>query len=136
MRRSRLCGSGCIYRKPIAKLLTGLTNLLSLCILQAIMLMIRLQRVGRKNEPHFRMVVAEKTTSPRGKSTEVVGFINPKTKEKSLKQDRILYWISKGAQVSDTVHNLLVSNRVIKGKKIAKHKIPAKQQETKQAVAA
>ena len=103
-----------------------MTNLLSLCILQAIMLMIRLQRVGRKNEPHFRMVVAEKTTSPRGKSTEVVGFINPKTKEKSLKQDRILYWISKGAQVSDTVHNLLVSNRVIKGKKIAKHKISVK----------
>ena len=49
---------------------------------------------------------------------EVVGFFNPLTKEKKLKADRIKYWLSVGAQPSDTVHNLLVGEKIIKGKKI------------------
>lgn len=104
------------------------------------MLMMRLQRVGRKNEPHFRVVVTEKTISPRGKSLEIVGFINPKTGEKALKKERVLYWLSKGVQTSDTVHNLLVSKGMIRGKKIAKHKVlkkkPSEQTIQPQPVAA
>jgi len=97
------------------------------------MLMIRLQRVGRKNEPHFRVVVTEKTTSPKGKSLEVVGFVNPRKNTKSLNQDRVLHWMSQGAKTSDTVFNLLVSNGIIRGKKIPKHKISKKKSEKQEA---
>ena len=83
------------------------------------MLKIRLTRRGKKNNAFFRIVVAEHTSPIKGGFLEVLGFLNPHTKEKSFKADRIEYWIGKGAQCSDTVHNLLVSNRVIKGPKRA-----------------
>jgi len=47
---------------------------------------------------------------------EVLGFLNPLTKEKQLKTERIKYWLSVGAQPSDTIHNLLVSEKIIEGK--------------------
>ncbi len=53
---------------------------------------------------------------------EEVGFYNPLTKEKVLKKERILYWLSVGAKTSATLHNLLVSEKIIAGKKITKHK--------------
>lgn len=93
--------------------------------------MIRLQRIGRKNEPHFRLVLTEKTTSPRGKYIEALGFVNPKSKERSLEKERVSYWISKGAQVSDTARNLLISEKVLEGKKTPKHKTPKKSEEKK-----
>jgi small subunit ribosomal protein S16 len=83
------------------------------------MLKIRLTRRGKKNNAFFRIVVAEHTSPIKGEFLEVLGFLNPHTKEKSFKADRIEYWIGKGAQCSDTVHNLLVSNDVIKGSKRA-----------------
>jgi small subunit ribosomal protein S16 len=83
------------------------------------MLKIRLTRRGKKNNAFFRIVVAEHTSPIKGGFLEVLGFLNPHTKEKSFKADRIEYWIRKGAQCSDTVHNLLVSNSVIKGPKRA-----------------
>jgi small subunit ribosomal protein S16 len=83
------------------------------------MLKIRLTRRGKKNNAFFRIVVAEHTAPIKGGFLEVLGFLNPHTKEKSFKADRIEYWIGKGAQCSDTVHNLLVSNSVIKGPKRA-----------------
>jgi small subunit ribosomal protein S16 len=83
------------------------------------MLKIRLTRRGKKNNAFFRIVVAEHTSPIKGGFLEVLGFLNPHTKEKSFKADRIEYWIGKGAQCSDTVHNLLVSNSVISGPKRA-----------------
>ncbi len=89
------------------------------------MLKIRLQRVGRRNNPAFRVVVTESTRGPKsGRSVEIVGNYNPRANTKSLKKDRIQYWIEKGAQVSDTVHNILVSEQLIKGKK--KNVLPRK----------
>jgi small subunit ribosomal protein S16 len=83
------------------------------------MLMIRLQRTGRVHDPHFRVVVCEHTIGPKaGKFLEKLGSYNPKTKERTLDQERIKYWISKGAQPSDTMNNMLVEAGVIKGKKI------------------
>jgi small subunit ribosomal protein S16 len=83
------------------------------------MLMIRFQRIGRKNDPAFRIAVLEKTSGPKaGKYVDLVGTYNPKTKQSNLKPDLIKEWMSKGAQVSDSVSNLLVSNGVIEGKKI------------------
>ncbi|MFH1181138.1 MAG: 30S ribosomal protein S16 [bacterium] len=87
------------------------------------MLVIRLFRVGRKNQPSFKIVVADKTKPPRaGVFTEEVGFWNPTTKEKILKSGRIKYWLSVGAKPSDTVHNMLVSEKIIEGKKIFQQK--------------
>jgi small subunit ribosomal protein S16 len=83
------------------------------------MLKIRLQRVGRINSPSYRVIVAEHTRGPKtGNFVELVGSYNPKTKERSLKADRIKYWISVGAQPSDTMHNMLISEGIITGKKI------------------
>ena len=83
------------------------------------MLKILLQRIGRKNDPAFRVVLTNsKNSTKSGKFLEIVGTYNPKTKEKSFKEDRIKYWISKGAKTSDTVHNFLVDQKVILDKKI------------------
>lgn len=87
------------------------------------MLVIRLFRVGKKNQPSFKIVVTDKRNPPRGgRFVEQVGFYNPLTKEKALKQERIQYWLSQGAQPSDTVYNMLVKEGILDGKKIPVHK--------------
>lgn len=87
------------------------------------MLKIRLTRLGKKNNAFFRLVVAEHTSPIKGRFIEAVGFINPHTKEKKLEKEKILHWIEKGAKCSDTVHNLLVKEGVIRGpKKVIKIK--------------
>ena len=83
------------------------------------MLVIRLTRKGKKNQPFFRVVVIDKKRSSKGgRAVEVLGYVDPLTKRKSLKKERVLYWISKGAKPSETMHNLLVKEKIIKGKKI------------------
>lgn len=82
------------------------------------MLVIRLTRIGKKNQPAYRVVLTEKTNPVKGKFQEILGSYNPQQKTKELKADRIKYWLSKGAQASATVHNLLVSEKIIEGKKV------------------
>ena len=84
------------------------------------MLKIRLQRVGRKHEPSFRLVLTDsKNSTKSGKYLEVLGNYDARRGEKAeFKADKILYWMSKGAQVSSTVHNLLISKKIIEGKKV------------------
>ena len=83
--------------------------------------MIRFQRIGRKNDPAFRIAVLEKTAGPKaGSYVDLVGTYNPKTKATTLQPDAIRDWVAKGAQVSPSVHNLLVSQGVIEGTKTAK----------------
>ena len=82
------------------------------------MLMIRFQRVGRKNDPAFRIVLAEKRSKPKSGEMEILGSFHSKTKETRLKSERILYWLSKGAKSSARVHSILISKGVISGKKI------------------
>ncbi len=87
------------------------------------MLTIRLQRKGKKNQPFFKIVVTEeKKSSTRGRFVEELGYYNPLTKERSLNGDRAKYWMSVGAQPSDTVYNMLVTDNIIEGKKRPKHK--------------
>jgi len=88
-------------------------------ILSSVMLKIKFQRVGRKNDPAFRVVVTERRSKPKSGELEILGSYHPKTKHTTLQNDRILYWISKGAQATDTVHNLLVARGVVKGTKRA-----------------
>ena len=83
------------------------------------MLKIRLQRTGRKNDPHFRLIVTESTLKPKtSQFTEIVGTYNVKAGIFEAKADRVKHWVSMGAQVTPTVHNLLVSKGVIEGKKV------------------
>ncbi|MBI4920083.1 30S ribosomal protein S16 [Candidatus Azambacteria bacterium] len=98
------------------------------------MLVIRLQKVGKKHTATFRVVATQKTAGPRRKYLELLGNVNRKTKAVSLNKDRILYWIGKGAQPSESIHNLLVSQGVISGKKIAVHKKAAAVEQPKEAV--
>jgi len=87
------------------------------------MLVIRFLRVGKKNQPSFKIVVTDKRRPPRsGRFVEEVGFYNPLTKEKVLKKERIKYWMSVGAKPSNTVYNLLVKEKILEGKKVPVHK--------------
>lgn len=89
------------------------------------MLMMRLQRVGRKNDASFRIVVTDKRTGPKSdKHVDRLGSYNPKMNQVQLDADKAKDWISKGVQPSDTVHNILVNQGVIEGKK--KNVLPKK----------
>lgn len=83
------------------------------------MLTIRLQRVGRKNDPSFRVILVEsKRAAKTGNYQEMLGSYDPRQDRINLDAERIKHWMSMGATVSDTVHNILVSQKVITGKKI------------------
>ena len=83
------------------------------------MLAIRLTRVGKKKDASFRVVVIDsKRKVQAGSYLEMVGSYDPRSNRSDLKADRIKHWISMGAQPSDTVHNLFVSNKIIDAKKI------------------
>lgn len=82
------------------------------------MLTIRLQRVGRRNNPAFRVVVTNSQNGPKAHYLEMVGSYEPKSGSITLNAERITHWIGVGAQTSDTVHNMLVSKGIISGKKI------------------
>jgi len=83
------------------------------------MLKIRLQRVGRKNDPSFRVVLTDSKNGPRsGKFLEILGSYDARQGQPKFKADRIKHWQTVGAKLSPTVHNLLIDAKVIDGKKI------------------
>ena len=83
------------------------------------MLMIRFQRIGRTNDPAFRIVLLEKSRAAKaGSITEQLGSYNPKSKALTLDEIRVKEWIAKGAQPSDSVRNLLITKGVLTGKKV------------------
>lgn len=87
--------------------------------------MMRLQRVGRKNDASFRIVVTDKRTGPKGdRHIDRLGSYNPKLNQVQLDAAKAKEWLSKGVQPSDTVHNILVSEKVIDAKK--KNVLPKK----------
>lgn len=90
------------------------------------MLKIRLQRTGRKHEPTFRVVLTESKNGPKsGKFLEILGSYDARRNDEAqLKKDRIQYWIGQGVQISDTMHNLLVTHGIIAGEK--KNVLPQK----------
>lgn len=82
------------------------------------MLKIRLQRVGKKHDPSYRVVLTDSRQAAKaGTCIELLGNYNPQRGEPVLKGDKIKEWIAKGAQTSDTVNNLLVKHGIIEGKK-------------------
>ncbi len=83
------------------------------------MLCIRLQRLGKKKQPVYRFIVSDKHKDTQAKSIEILGTYNAisQPKQLELKKDRIEYWLSVGAQPSPTVHNILLKEGLVKGKK-------------------
>lgn len=82
------------------------------------MLTIKLAKVGKTNNKMFRLVISEKGRDPFGDVLEILGSYNPYSKQLQAKGERILYWISKGAQMTPTVNNLLITNKIVEGGKV------------------
>jgi small subunit ribosomal protein S16 len=95
------------------------------------MLSIRLSRVGKIKYPTYRIIIQEKSRDPWGKALEILGNYNPHTKEFSVKQERIKYWLSLGAQMSATVNNLLIKHKIIQGKKMKAARLKKKESHDK-----
>ncbi|MEI8327695.1 MAG: 30S ribosomal protein S16 [Candidatus Taylorbacteria bacterium] len=84
--------------------------------------MIRLQRTGRKHEPTFRVVLTDSKNGPKsGKYLKNLGWYDTRLKNDAKKQldtEAVKYWMSKGAKLSLTLHNFLVGQKIIEGKKL------------------
>lgn len=102
------------------------------------MLVIRLRRVGKKNKPTYRIVVAEHSFPVDGKFTADLGFYNPHTKAVGLKKEEAVDWMNKGAQPSNTVAKILEKEKVKHGSVVVikKKKQPKKAIEPKEPKAA
>lgn len=82
------------------------------------MLTIRFSRKGKKKAPLYSIIVVEKAKDPWGDYTDKIGTYNPHTKAAVIDVERAKYWLGKGAQPSETVHNLFVSQELIKAEKV------------------
>ena len=80
------------------------------------MLAIKLSKTGKTNKKMFRLIISEKSRDPYGTVLEILGSYNPHSKELAAKTDRIKYWLSKGAQMTASVNNLLIEKKIIEGK--------------------
>lgn len=87
------------------------------------MLTIRLQRVGKKSQAYFRVVVTEHTKKPKGEALELLGSYDPHQKKLAVKKEKITEWISKGAQVSPTLNNLMVNYKIWDAPKVQSWKV-------------
>lgn len=86
------------------------------------MLSIKLKKIGKKHQPSFRIVVAERRSKLGGRYVEDIGWLNPLSKEFKINKERAEHWLSKGAKATDSIHNLLVKSGVISGQKRPVHK--------------
>lgn len=81
------------------------------------MVRIRMKRMGRRHVPFFRINAIEKTTKRDGKVLENLGWYNPIAKDESkqleLNEERVKYWLSKGAQPSDTMMDVLAKRNLV-----------------------
>ena len=114
---------------------------LSIFVNLGAMLTIRLTRVGKTKQPQYRFIVSEKARDPWGKALEILGTYNPLMASNQTKIDaeRVKYWISKGAQCSETVWNTLVDQKIVSGEKRKKNSVSIRRKEKlakKQAQAA
>jgi len=87
------------------------------------MQVIRFYRIGKRNQPSFKIIITDKRRSSKGgRFVEQVGFWSPLTKERTLKIDRVKYWLSVGAEPSPSVRNMLIEEKILDAKKIPVHK--------------
>jgi small subunit ribosomal protein S16 len=76
------------------------------------MLKIRLQRIGKKKQAHYKIVVLEHTKKPQGKYLEQLGTYDPHAKALNVDKAKVEAWMQKGSQISPTVNNLMVNHKV------------------------
>lgn len=96
------------------------------------MLIIRLQRIGKKHSPQFRLVVAEKTRSVSKKFKEILGNYHPVTKKLTLKGEDVLKkYLDNNIQMSETAKSILVKNGHVKADKKPAKKVTAKAETNK-----
>lgn len=93
-----------------------------------VMLMIRYSRTGKLKQPYYRIVVQERSRDPWSPAIEVIGNVDPRAERSAatLNRERILYWLSKGATPSATVHNLLVDAGLLTAKKVRSSRMSKK----------
>lgn len=96
------------------------------------MLSIKFRKEGKKHQKIMRVILIDsRKPINSGLANEILGWVNPVTKQVELKKDKIIEWIKKGAQPTTSVHNLLIKNNIIEGKKIATHNKAKKKEEEK-----
>lgn len=86
------------------------------------MLTIKMAKIGKTNKKVFRIVISEKARDPYGRALEILGSYNPYSKKLEVKADRVKYWISKGSQMTPSVNNLFIDNKIISGDKVVNSK--------------
>lgn len=97
------------------------------------MLMIRFQRIGRTNDPAFRIVLLEKERAAKaGNIVELLGTYNPRSKALTINDTHVKEWVTKGAQPSASVRNLLIAKGIMVGKKV--NVLPKKTPQKKEIV--
>lgn len=85
------------------------------------MVKLRLIRIGRRNDPHFRIVAQDSRGVLKGRYLELLGHWSPVQKKGDISKERVLHWLSKGAKPSRTFWNMLVRQGAVKGKKVSVH---------------
>jgi small subunit ribosomal protein S16 len=68
---------------------------------------IRLRRTGKRNAPVHRIVVADGRSPRDGRFIEILGYYDPRNKDEKIDLERADYWISQGAQPSETVEHII-----------------------------
>jgi len=94
--------------------------------------MIKLAKVGKTNKKLFRIIVSEKARDPYGKALEILGSYNQYEKNLQINGERVKHWISQGAQMTKSINNLLVANKIVEGEKV-KNSRPGTPNKIKQA---
>mgnify|MGYP003432092451 CR=1 FL=1 len=95
------------------------------------MLKIRLQRIGKKHQAHYKIVVLEHARKPQGQYLEQLGTYNPHTKALAVKREVVEAWMAKGAQISPTVNNIMSAQKVWDRPRIQNWKPKKKTEEKK-----
>ncbi|MDO8752018.1 MAG: 30S ribosomal protein S16 [Candidatus Wolfebacteria bacterium] len=93
------------------------------------MLTLKFKKTGKKHQSYLRLIAIEKKAKLNGKNTDDLGWANPHAKTHEIDKEKVLDWLKKGAQPSDTVHNFLIKLGLIKGKKKAVHSQKTKEEE-------
>ena len=85
--------------------------------------------MGKKKQPVYKVVAADSRSPRDGKFLEAVGLYNPLTKPHTveIKEDRVLYWLDKGAQPTDTVKSLLRQKGITLKRELSKRGLSAEQ---------
>lgn len=104
------------------------------------MVKLRLTRIGKRHQPHYRIIAIQARTKRDGKALEYLGYYNPRTNPTTtkVKKERIEYWLDNGAQPTRTVQNILVKEGILEGSKEKKvyTKAPGRKKQEREAAKA